>query len=127
MKTLFLVEDNLDNADLICDFLDGQFAVKRFPDASSVLLELGKADSPAPDLFLLDISLPGMDGTSLLAQIRAMTRFRSTPAIALTAHAMKSDRASFLQAGFNDYVSKPITDEAVLLTAIRQLTEAGPS
>jgi two-component system sensor histidine kinase BarA len=118
MKTLFLVEDNQDNADLICDLLEGEYEIKRFPDAPSVLAELADPASPAPDLFLLDISLPGMDGTTLLTQIRSIPAFSTTPAIALTAHAMKSDKGIFLRAGFNDYLSKPITDEGLLLQAI---------
>ena len=127
MKTLYLVEDNQDNADLICDLLEGDYAVRRFPDAPSVLAELASSASPAPDLFLLDISLPGMDGTTLLAQIRSIPAFASTPAIALTAHAMKSDKGIFLRAGFNDYLSKPITDEGLLLQAISSQVEGRTS
>jgi CheY-like chemotaxis protein len=78
-----------------------------------------------PDLVLLDISLPGMDGNEILARIRADERLRALPVIALTAHAMAGDREKYLSQGFNDYITKPIVDETVLFDAIeRRLAEA---
>jgi two-component system sensor histidine kinase/response regulator len=74
-----------------------------------------------PDLVLLDISLPEMDGTEVLRRIRADAKLRDLPVIALTAHAMSGDREKYLAAGFNDYVTKPIVDEALLLEAIQRL------
>ena len=71
-----------------------------------------------PDLILLDISLPEMDGTEVLQWIRQDERVQHLPVIALTAHAMAGDREKFLAAGFNDYVTKPIVDEIVLLGTI---------
>ena len=70
------------------------------------------------EFVLLDISLPGMDGLEVLRQVRAAPALQGLPVIALTAHAMAGDRDRFLQAGFDAYVAKPITDEAVLLDAI---------
>ena len=75
-----------------------------------------------PDLVLLDISLPLMDGNEVLAQLRASgDPVARLPIIALTAHAMTGDRERYLAAGFDDYVSKPIVDETVLLDAIERL------
>ena len=71
-----------------------------------------------PDLVLLDISLPEMDGTEVLRRLRANQATSSLPVIALTAHAMSGDREKYLRLGFNGYVSKPIVDEADLFTAI---------
>jgi CheY-like chemotaxis protein len=75
----------------------------------------------APDLVLLDISLPGMDGMEVLEQMKRDDRLRLLPVIALTAHAAKSDRERFLAAGFTDYLTKPIIDEALLVESIAKL------
>jgi CheY-like chemotaxis protein len=77
-----------------------------------------------PDLILLDISLPEMDGTEVLAWIRGQDSLKDLPVIALTAHAMAGDRDKYLAAGFNDYVTKPIVDESVLIEAIERCLSA---
>ena len=118
MKTLFLVEDNQDNADLIRDLVSDQYRLVCFSDGPAVLAALTQAEAVLPDLLLLDISLPGMDGKTLLREIRSRERLKPIPAIALTAHAMKSDKENFIAAGFNAYLSKPITDDRLLLEAI---------
>src|SRR5437588_7896758 len=111
MKTLLLVEDNQDNADLIRDLLGDQYQLVCFCDGPSALAALTPKEAVLPDLLLLDISLPGMDGTTLLRQIRSQDHLKHIPAVALTAHAMKSDKENLIAAGFNAYLSKPITDE----------------
>lgn len=121
MQTLFLVEDNQDNADLIRDLLEPKFGVLHFPDAQTVLEALRSGLGSKLDCFLMDISLPGVDGTALLRQIRQDERWQNVPAIALTAHAMRDDRESLIAAGFDEYVSKPITDETVLFQAIQKV------
>jgi two-component system, cell cycle response regulator DivK len=124
MKCIFLVEDNKDNADLIRDILSESFHIVHFPAADPLLRGLRSKTTLHPDLLLLDISLPGMDGTELLKEIRRHDAFRRVPAIALTAHAMTNDRERFLRDGFDDYVSKPIVDETLLLDAIANLIPA---
>jgi len=121
MKCIFLVEDNNDNADLISDILAGEFHILHFLTGASVLEGLREKTTLFPDLLLLDISLPGMDGIDLLREIRSVPDYREVPAIALTAHALNDDRQRFLSAGFNDYVSKPIVDERILLDALSKL------
>lgn len=75
----------------------------------------------APDLILMDIQMPVLDGVSALQRIRADPRGRAIPAIALTAYAMKGDRERFLAAGFCDYISKPIEHKIFTETVARAL------
>jgi two-component system, cell cycle response regulator DivK len=112
---LAVVEDNADNRLLLQAILGGQYTLVEYDNGVDALA--GLRASP-PELVLLDISLPGMDGNEILARIRADARLRHLPVIALTAHAMAGDREKYLAAGFNDYVTKPIVDETVLLGAI---------
>ena len=122
MKTVAVVEDNADNRLLLQAILDGLYDVVEYENGVDALAGLAAA---LPDLVLLDISLPGMDGNEILARIRADPVLRALPVIALTAHAMTGDREKYLAAGFNDYITKPIVDESILLSAIeRWLTES---
>jgi len=118
MKTIAVVEDNADNRLLLNAFLADRYKIVEY-ETGAAALESFRAH--LPDLVLLDISLPGMDGLTVLSHLRAQEHTRLVPVIALTAHAMHGDRERFLKAGFNDYVSKPIIDEQVLLTAIEKL------
>jgi CheY-like chemotaxis protein len=123
MTTIAVVEDNADNRLLLQAILDGQYDLVEYENGTDALAGLAAS---LPDLVLLDISLPGMDGNEILARIRADSTLRKLPVIALTAHAMSGDREKYLAAGFNDYITKPIVDETLLLTAIqRWLTSAG--
>ena len=117
MTTIAVVEDNADNRLLLQAILDGQYDLVEYENGVDALAGLAAA---LPDLVLLDISLPGMDGNEILARIRADTELRRLPVIALTAHAMSGDREKYLAAGFNDYITKPIVDETILLAAIER-------
>jgi CheY-like chemotaxis protein len=117
MTTLAVVEDNADNRLLLQAILDGQYDLVEYDNGVDALAGLSAS---LPDLVLLDISLPGMDGNEILARIRAEEGLRHLPVIALTAHAMSGDREKYLAAGFNDYVTKPIVDEEILLGAIER-------
>jgi CheY-like chemotaxis protein len=115
MKTIAVVEDNPDNRLLVQVMLDPLYAIAEYETGSDALAGLRQH---RPDLVLLDISLPGMDGTEVLRQIRADAALRDLPVIALTANAMTGDREKYIAAGFDDYVAKPLVDEALLLEAI---------
>jgi CheY-like chemotaxis protein len=70
---------------------------------------LATARSAAPDLILLDIHMPRRDGISVVKELRAEPRFQTVPILALTATAMKGDRQKGLDAGFTEYLTKPIS------------------
>ena len=121
MKKIAVVEDNPDNRLLVHVILESLYEVTEYETGSSAIEGLLR---DTPDLVLLDVSLPEMDGTEVLRRIRADERLRHLPVIALTAHAMATDREKFLAAGFDDYVSKPIVDENLLLDAIKSKLSA---
>ena len=122
MNTVAVVEDNADNRLLLQAILDGLYDVVEYENGVDALAGLA---AHLPDLVLLDISLPGMDGNEILARIRADETLRRLPVIALTAHAMAGDREKYLAAGFNDYITKPIVDETLLLGAMEKWIAAG--
>ncbi len=125
MKRIALVEDNDDNRALIAAILDDAegLELREYVDGPSALAGM---TSERPDLVLLDVSLPGMDGTEVLARIRSHEDLRALPVVALTAHAMRGDRERFLALGFDAYVGKPIVDEDELLQTIHRLLGAAP-
>jgi len=73
-----------------------------------------------PDIVILDISLPEMDGTEILRRIRDDSELHDLPVVALTAHAMVGDREKYLAVGFNDYIAKPILDMNMLFSTIQR-------
>ena len=113
-----VVEDNVDNRLLVYAILEDEYEISEYENGTEVMD--GLADD-IPDLVLLDISLPGMDGTEVLQWIRSQEPLSSLPVIALTAHAMSGDREKYLEMGFDEYVTKPIIDESVLMGAIEHL------
>ena len=117
MSMIAVVEDNADNRLLLQALLGERYDIVEFDNGADALA--GLATSP-PDLVLLDISLPGMDGNEILGRIRSDERLRSLPVIALTAHAMAGDRDKYLRFGFDDYITKPIVDERILIDAIER-------
>ncbi|HMC54849.1 MAG TPA: response regulator [Gemmatimonadaceae bacterium] len=116
--TVAVVEDNADNRLLLQAILGDRYALVEYANGAEALAGI---TSRRPDLVLLDISLPGMDGTEILSRIRRDAQLRGLPVIALTAHAMAGDREKFLAAGFDDYITKPIIDEDELFRAIDRL------
>jgi two-component system, cell cycle response regulator DivK len=119
MTRIALVEDNPDNRLLARAILEDSYEVDEYENGGDALD--GMRANPV-SLVLLDISLPGMDGTEVLRHIRADDNLRRLPVIALTAHAMAGDRERYLEMGFDAYVTKPIVDEQILLSEIRRLS-----
>jgi CheY-like chemotaxis protein len=112
-----VVEDNPDNRMLVQALLEDRYEISEYDTGVEAVEGL---PGDIPDLVLLDISLPQMDGTEVLAWIRTQDALKHLPVIALTAHAMAGDRDKYLAAGFNEYVTKPIIDEDVLIEAIER-------
>ncbi|MCU0618376.1 MAG: response regulator [Gemmatimonadaceae bacterium] len=118
-----VVEDNPDNRLLVEALLEEFYDLVEYETGGAALAGLRAA---LPDVVLLDISLPEMDGAEVVRAIRADPALRALPVIALTAHAMSGDREKFLAAGFDEYVTKPIVDETILLDAIARLLGRRP-
>ena len=118
MKKVILVEDNPDNAELVVDMLSDLYDIERYSSAVELLTILYKPETEKPDIFILDISLPGMDGVTLMRKIKEEAAYQDVPMLALTAHAMKDDKRRFIDSGFDGYVSKPIVDEELLTSEI---------
>jgi two-component system cell cycle response regulator DivK len=121
MNRIAVVEDNPDNRLLLQAMLQDLYLLEEYETGTDALA--GLSTTP-PDLVLLDISLPGMDGLEVLRRLRDAEATKGLPIVALTAHAMAGDRERFLGAGFDDYLTKPIVDEQVLLDVIRNQLEA---
>ena len=117
MKRIAVVEDNPDNRLLVTALLEDRYEIIEYENGQEALKGM-RADPP--DLVLMDISLPEMDGRQVLVAMKQQEALATIPVIALTAHAMAGDREELLAAGFDDYVMKPITDEQELIEAIRR-------
>ena len=106
MAKILLVEDNEMNRDMLSRRQErrGYEVVIAVDGQQGVDL----AQSAAPDLILMDMSLPVIDGWEATRQLKAMEAVKAVPIIALTAHAMSGDREKALEAGCNDYDTKPI-------------------
>ena len=114
-RTVAVVEDNADNRLLVGAILEGTYNVVPYPSGQDAIL--GCHRSP-PDLILLDISLPGMDGTQVLRALRADAALAGVPVVALTADAMTGARDMYLAMGFDDYIAKPIVHAQDLRDAV---------
>ncbi|HYR92483.1 MAG TPA: response regulator [Terriglobia bacterium] len=118
MRKIAIVDDAKDSRDFLYYLLRDDYQVARYDSGDEALGEFART---VPDLIIMDIRLYDLDGIEILNRIRHDERLRNTPVIAVTANAMTGDREKYLNAGFNEYVSKPILDMEVLLSAIRRL------
>ncbi|MBW1682206.1 MAG: response regulator [Deltaproteobacteria bacterium] len=104
-KAVLIVEDDLQNRQLVKDLLN----IKGYDTIEATNGEEGIAIAKAekPDLILMDIQMPVMDGIRALEILKGDPETREIPVVAVTAYAMKEDRQKYLDARFDDYVSKP--------------------
>ena len=116
-RTVAVVEDNPDNRMLVEAILGSRYAVTSYATGPSAVA--GCHGTP-PDVILLDITMPGMDGTQVLRALRADPRLARVPVVALTADAVCGARDRYLALGFDDYVSKPILSAEDLREVIRR-------
>ena len=124
MPKILLVEDNEMNRDMLSRRLERKgFCVVMAPDGES---GIAMAQSEAPDLILMDMSLPVIDGWEATRRLKSDAALQKIPIIALTAYAMSSDRDKALEAGCNDYDTKPV-DFQRLLGKIETLLNSKPS
>lgn len=118
MKRILVAEDNPANRELIRAILEASGCeVVEAEDGEEALLKIREAE---PDLILMDVQMPRLDGVAVLQQLRAEPSLATIPVIALTAYAMRGDRERFLAAGFDSYLSKPI-DAKILWMQVQLL------
>ena len=123
MSTILIVEDNEKNMKLVRDVLQakGYATIEAVTGEDGVRL----AGERRPDLVLMDIHLPGISGVDALKALRADPATAPIPVAAVTASVMQQDRQMIMDAGFDAYVSKPISLKEFLDT-VRTLLERGP-
>jgi CheY-like chemotaxis protein len=106
-ERILVIEDNERNLKLVRDVL--QHAGYQVLEARTGEDGVELAERSAPDLVLMDLQLPGIDGTEALRQLRHSPRTAAVPVVAVSAYAMKDDRDRALRAGFDGYLEKPLS------------------
>ena len=118
MRTILVADDNAISRELIREILASDDC--RVVEAENGIEALERTAEVRPDLVLLDIQMPIMDGFAVIRELRRDDRFLRLPVVALTASAMKNDRERALAAGFDEYITKPIR-AATLRVQVRRL------
>jgi CheY-like chemotaxis protein len=116
VKKILIVEDVEFNRDLLMQILDEDYAVVTADDGAAGVATVA---AERPDLVLMDLSLPVIDGWEATRRIKADPSTASIPVIALTAHAMSGDEEKAKAAGCDDFLTKPV-DEDLLFAALRR-------
>jgi len=116
MKKILVVEDVEFNRDLIVQLLEDDYEILTAVDGEE---GIQRAEHDRPDLILMDLSLPVIDGWEATRRIRASEAVKHIPIIALSAHAMVGDEEKARQSGCDDYISKPL-DEDLLFEKLRK-------
>ena len=121
-RNILVVEDNDMNMQLV-EFLleEGGYRIVKATSGEEALAITRDVPGVAPDLILMDIHLPGMDGLSVVRAIKSDERTARIPILALTAHAMRGDKDRFLEAGCDGYISKPIDVKTFIASIERYL------
>ncbi|MBF0508858.1 MAG: response regulator [Deltaproteobacteria bacterium] len=120
---ILLIEDNEQNRYLLTFLLEQRG--HKVVSAVSGSLGLELAAKVSPDLILLDIQLPGMDGYAVARALKSDPRFKSTPIVAVTSYAMVGDKEKVLAAGAEGYIEKPINPETFVAEVERFLGSPG--
>lgn len=108
MALVLVVEDNQMNRKLMRDILEIRFEVMEAMHAEEAIVKL---EHQLPDLILMDLQLPGMDGLSLTRRLKADPRTQHIPVVAVSAHAMKQNIEEAMTAGCVHYITKPLVDD----------------
>ena len=119
---VLVVDDVEDGREIVAEYLS--FRGYRLATAADGLEALEQAFTLAPDIILMDLSLPGIDGWEATRRLKADPRTRHTPIIALTAHALQSSREEALAAGCDSVVTKPCLPKDLEMEIQRQLAAA---
>jgi CheY-like chemotaxis protein len=123
MARILIVDDNRVNLKLVTFVVEGQgYEVDTAIDADAALAAVR---AHKPDVILMDVQLPGIDGLELTRRIKAEPATTDIAIIAVTAYAMKGDREKALEAGCDDYVSKPIDTRALPVIIAKHLARRG--
>ncbi len=119
-KTLVaIVDDNEDNLDILTRYLEKKrYQVVTAREGRAALCKIQEA---LPDIVLMDIRLPGMDGLEVIRQIRRISHLQHTPIVAITALATAGDRERCFEAGADEYLSKPLSLKGLVETIEREL------
>jgi CheY-like chemotaxis protein len=122
-ERILIVDDNATNLKLVAYLMKANgYMVETALDAESALDAIGVNH---PDVILMDIQLPGIDGLELTRRLKADPRTRDIVIVAVTAYAMKGDQAKALAAGCDDYITKPIDTRTLPETIARHLAKRG--
>jgi two-component system cell cycle response regulator DivK len=118
MKKILIVEDVEFNRDLLTQLLEEEFQVIAATDGQA---GIEAAERERPDVILMDLSLPIIDGWEATRRLKAHQDLKAIPVIALTAHAMRGDEAKARASGCDDFLTKPIDEDLLLETLNRFL------
>jgi len=111
MIKVFIAEDNAVNRELLRELLESRgYTVVEACDGEEALRMI---EQTQPDILLLDIGMPVLDGFAVVRQLRQNPRLSALPAVAVTAYAMQGDRERILNSGFDGYLSKPINPRSL--------------
>ncbi len=118
-KTLLVVDDAPENIQLLSGLLKGKYKIKAATSGEKALVVARK--TPPPDLILLDVMMPGMDGYEVYRQLRADALTRAIPVVFVTGHASEQEQQRGLGMGAAAYLSKPVVPQELLNTVERIL------
>jgi two-component system, cell cycle response regulator DivK len=123
MKRILIVEDVEYNRDLLVQLLEDHYEILTAADGAA---GIEVAAHHRPDLILMDLSLPGVDGWEATRRLKTSPGTAAIPVVALTAHAMQGDEERARACGCDDYLTKPIDEDQLFATLARLLGPDGP-